>query len=40
MLSVKNNLLIIVKAIYFSNAFGITFTFSSNLPISCMVNNL
>ena len=35
-LSVKTKLLIIVKAIYFSNPFGITFT--SNLPISWMIN--
>ena len=37
-LSVKTKLLIILKAIYFSNPFGITFTLTSNLPISWMIN--
>ena len=37
MLPIKTILLLIVKTIYFSNPFGITFTFTSNLPISCMI---
>ena len=37
-LSVKTKLSIIVKAVYFSNPFGITFTLTSNLPISWMIN--
>ena len=34
MLLIKTKLLLIVKAIYFFNPFGITFTFTSKLPIS------
>ena len=34
MVLIKTKLLLIVKAIYFSNPFGITFTFTSKLPIS------
>ena len=36
-LPVKSKLLLIVTAMYFSNPFGITFTFTSNLPISFII---
>ena len=36
-LSIKTKFLLIVKAMYFSNSFGITLIFNSNLQISCIV---
>ena len=36
-LSIKTKILLIVKAMYFSNPFGITLTFTSNLPISLLI---
>ena len=37
MLSIKTKVLLIAKAMCFSNPFGITVTFTSNLPISFMI---
>ena len=37
MLSIQNKLLLIAKAMSFSNPFSITLTFTSNLPISHMM---
>ena len=39
MLSRKTKLKVIVKAIYFYNPFVITFTFTSNVPISYITND-
>ena len=36
MLPIKTKLLLIVKSMYFSNEFGTTFYFTSNLFIPCM----
>ena len=36
-LSIKLNLLLIAKLIYFSNSFGITFTLTLNLPSFCII---
>ena len=40
MLSIKTEFLLIVKAMYFSNPFGITLTFTSDLPISHIIKQL
>ena len=37
MLLIKALFLWVVKAMYFSNPFGITLIFTSNLPISCII---
>ena len=37
MLSIKTRFVLIVKAMYFSNAFGITLTFTLNLFISFII---
>ena len=40
MLSIETELLLIVKVIYFSNPCGITFTFTSKLPISRIIKKM
>ena len=35
--SIKTKFLLIVKAVYFSNPFGITLVFTSKLPIPCVI---
>ena len=37
LLPIKTKFLLIVKAMYFSNPFGITLIFTSNLPISYII---
>ena len=37
MLSIKTKFLLIVKAMYVYNSFGITFTFTSSLPVSYII---
>ena len=37
MLPIKTKFLLIVKAMYFGNPFGVTLIFALNLLISCMI---